>query len=783
MFQPVDVALRDGSTVRVREVSPEDVAGLRDLLAGMSENSRWLRFLSSGVDIDRMAAAAVDTDDGVGLVVTAGSPERIVAHAMYIKETPSRAEVAFEVADAWHGRGIATILLAHLAGAAARDGVATFVAYVHPSNRRMVGVFRESGFPVEVHSSMGELEVEMPAAIGQAARERFEDRGRAAAAAAVAHVLRPESVVLVTVGGTAAAATVMRNLRVAGYGGELHVRVTPAPGDEVLPAAELAVLAVPADDVLEQARACGAAGVRALVVLSGGFLDGGEEGRSRLQELLAICRRSGMRLVGPSSLGVLNTDPGLRLNATSAPVTPVHGPVAMASQSGAIGIAAISEATRRGVGLSSFASTGDKADLSGNDFLQYWERDEATRVVLLYLESFGNPRRFGAIARRVAAVKPIVAVKSGRRAAEPAPEGATTTRALLGASEVSVDALFEHAGVIRTDTVIEQLDVTALLAAQPLPAGPRVGIVSNGRGPAISCADALAAAGLAPDPPIDLGADAWAPDYAEAIGRLAAGVDAIVAVHVPITGGSDDVAAALHAAAPGDTTLLGAFMAHGETELAALARGGSVPLYRSPVEAARALGRVARYARWRDRQSDDRPALGGTDPDAAAAVIAAALARGEGWLLPEEATALLAAYGIPTAERPPEEAGVELVAGVLADPDFGPVVLCGLGGRTAELLGDVGVGLAPLRRADAAELVRSLRSFPLLQGHRGAPVTDVGALEDVLVRISALAAAHPEVSELDCDPTIVTAAGVAAVGARVHVRPARPVRPFPALDR
>jgi acyl-CoA synthetase (NDP forming) len=347
---------------------------------------------------------------------------------------------------------------------------------------------------------------------------------------------------------------------------------------------------------------------------------------------------------------------------------------------------------------------------------------------------------------------------------------------------VSVDALFEHAGVIRTDTVFEQLDVTALLASQPLPAGSRVGIVSNGRGPAISCADALAAAGLSPEPPVDLGPEAWAPDYAETIERTAADVDAVVAVHVPVADRSDDVAEALHAAAPGGTTLLGAFMALSEAELAALARGGDVPLYRSPVEAARALGRVARYARWRERQSDERPALGGTDPDAAAAVIAAALARGEGWLEPEEADALLAAYGIPTAAARPD-AGLELVAGVLADPDFGPVVVCGLGGRTAELLGDVGVGLAPLRRADAAELVRSLRSFPLLQGYRGAPVADVAALEDMLVRIAALADAHPEVSELDCDPVLVTADGAAAVAARVHVRPARPVRPFPALDR
>ena len=229
--------------------------------------------------------------------MTAGTPERIVAHAMYVKETPARAEVAFEVADAWNGRGIATILLAHLAGAAARDGVLTFVAYVHPSNRRMVGVFRDSGFPVEVHASMGELEVEMPAALGAAAQARFEDRGRAAAAAAVAHVLAP------AVGG---AGDGRRHARrrdpdAQPARGRLRRRAArarqPGDGEGALPEAELAVLAVPPEDVLDQARACGAAGVRALVVLSGGFLDGGDDGQARLQALLGICRRNGMRLV------------------------------------------------------------------------------------------------------------------------------------------------------------------------------------------------------------------------------------------------------------------------------------------------------------------------------------------------------------------------------------------------------------------------------------------------------------------------------------------------------
>ena len=535
------------------------------------------------------------------------------------------------------------------------------------------------------------------------------------------------------------------------------------------------MLAVPADDVLEQARACGEAGVRALVVLSGGFLD---DDRGRLAQLLAVCRRSGMRLVGPSSLGVLNTDPSLRLNATAAPVTPAAGPVALASQSGALGVAAMAEAARRGVGLSSFVSTGDKADLSGNDFLQYWEGDDATRVVMLYLESFGNPRRFGTIARRVATAKPIVAVKSGRRAADAGDAEPTRTRALLGAADVSVDALFEHSGVIRTDTVFEQLDVAALLASQPLPAGRRVGIVSNGRGPAISCADACVAAGLEPEEPVDLGGDAGRGDYARAIERTAPGVDALVAVFVPtLSTAAGDVAGALHDCSSGETTLLGAFMAQSDAEMATL--GGAVPLYRSPVEAARALGRAARYATWRERAREEPPELAGVEADAAAAVIAGALVRGQGPLEPAEAEALLGAYGIAVAGGD----GVEMVAGVLADPDFGPVVACGPGGPTLELLGDAGVRLAPLSRADAADLVRSLRSFPLLTGYGGAPPADVGALEDLLVRLSALAATHPEVTEIDCDPVRVGASGATVAAARIRVRPAGAPRPFPALDR
>ena len=628
--QPVDVALRDGSTVHVREVEAGDVDGAARA-AGRDVGELALAALP--VRGRRTSTArretAAEPGDGVSLVVTAGSPERVVAHAMYLKESPARAEVAFEVADDWHGRGIATILLAHLAGAAARDGVTTFVAYVHPSNRRMIGVFRESGFPVEVHASAGELEVVMPAALGEAARRRFEDRGRAAAAAAVAHVLRPASVLLVTVGGTAAGATLMRNLRDAGYRGELKVAVTPVPTARCRRPSSPCSPSRPTTCSSRRGRAARPACARWSCSRAASWTTtAGGSGSCSPSAGAAGCGSSGPARSACST-------PTRRCGSTPPPRRSPRRPGRWRSRRRAarLGVAAMAEAARRGVGLSSFVSTGDKADLSGNDFLQYWEGDDATRVVMLYLESFGNPRRFGTIARRVATAKPIVAVKSGRRAADAGDAEPTRTRALLGASDVSVDALFEHAGVIRTDTVFEQLDVAALLASQPLPAGRRVGIVSNGRGPAISCADACAAAGLEPR-----GARRprrAPPAGATTRGRSSAtapGVDALVAVFVPtLSTAAGDVAGALHDCSGGETTLLGAFMAQGDAELAAL--GGARPALPQP-------GRGRPGARPRRRATraggsarrEEPPELGGVDADAAAAVIAGALMRGEGWL-------------------------------------------------------------------------------------------------------------------------------------------------------
>jgi acetate---CoA ligase (ADP-forming) len=876
-----DIVLRDGSTAHVRGTDPGDGDLLRDLFARLSPEALWMRFLGAGVSVDRIAERLVA--DGVGLLALAGGSQRAVAHACFMPDGGARAEVAFAVDDAWQGRGIGTVLLAHLTEMAAERGVTTFTAIVHPSNRRMLQVFRDSGFPLEVRTEPGTMHVEFPAQLGPEAKARFEERDDLAAAAAVGHVLQPASVAVIgasrrtgSIGGA-----VVRNLVAGGFTGELypvnpHARTIAgrrafASVRDVPEPVELAVIAVSAAGVAEATRDCAAKGVRALVVLSAGFGETGPEGRVLQDEVLGICRDAGMRMVGPNCLGVLNTDPAIALNATFAPGRPPAGRIAFASQSGAYGIAALELATRRGLGLSSFVSMGDKADLSGNDFLRFWERDPATDVVLLYLESLGNPRRFGQITRRLTATKPVIAVKSGRTAAGRR-AASSHTGALLEASEATVDALFDHAGVIRVETLDEQLDVAALLAGQPLPRGSLVAIVTNAGGPGIACADACAAAGLRVEPlgdatsealrgrlpaaasvgnPVDMLAAATEADFRRALEAVAAdpGVDAVIAIFIPPLPGrrADPVLRAVRAAARhanrAGTPVLAVVMAPGVAS-----SGSGVPVYTTPEQAARALGHAARHARHRRRPIAAPTPLAGVDADAADAVLARALADGEGWLGAEATAALLTAYGIPLADASvatsPHAAGrraaalgvpvalkaivpgllhkrdagavrlglhgasavtraarelhhalgaerflvqamappgVEMLVGVVGDPRFGPVVACAAGGTAVELLGDVQVRLAPVAGGEAAEMLRGLKTFPLLDGYRGAPRADVLALEDVIVRVGTLAAAQPAVAELDLNPVVVSPTGAVAVDARVRVvRPAPPPR-FPAL--
>jgi acetyl coenzyme A synthetase (ADP forming)-like protein len=884
-----DVALRDGSTVRVRPVRGEDRSELREFFERLSEDSRAFRFFSGAVDLDQAAGWAVDVDYAgrYGLVATSGEDGHVVGHGSYVDGEGGGAEVAFAIADELQGQGLGTILLAHLAEAASDNGIGLFHAEVLPYNHRMVEVFRESGFPVEISSVPGAIQVELPTSFSAEARERFENRDRIAAAAAVRRFLEPRSVAVIgasrdrgTVGGE-----IFHNLLETGFSGVVYpvnpaaevvqsVRAYPSI-TEVPDGVDLAVIAVPSGAVNAVARECAAKSVPSLVVISAGFAEVGPEGQARQRELVEICRTAGMRLIGPNCLGILNTADEARLNATFAPSMPPAGNVGFLSQSGALGLALIELASDRSLGVSSFASIGNRADVTGNDLLEYWEDDPNTDVALLYIESFSDPRRFSRVARRVGPTKPVAVVKSGRSQAG-ARATSSHTGALLAASDVTVDALFEQAGVIRTDSLADLLDVASLLANQPLPKGPRVAIVTNAGGPGIMCADACEAAGLEVPPlpddvqgelrsflapeaglgnPVDMIATATAGQYRRAIATLAAweGADALIVIFVrPLLTKAEDVAKAVREALadlPRPVPVQAVFMS--ERDHAAMAREGHVPTYLYPEDAARALARVMRHVHWREHPPSDPPAFDDVRSDEAAGLIAGALEGGGGWLSVEDVMTLMDCYGIPVArwEIAPDpvtaghvadqlggpvalkavgpdllhkselgavrtglqggaevsweavqmdealesagvtreafvvqsmvESGVEMIIGVVGDSFFGPVVACGAGGVQAELLKDVTARISPLTRDDASHMLRSLATFPLLTGYRGAPSVDVDAVEEVLLRISAMVDAHHEIAELDLNPVVASPDGAVAVDARVRVEAAPPPRPWP----
>jgi acetate---CoA ligase (ADP-forming) len=710
-----DVALRDGSTVRVRPVRPGDRPAIRSFLGELSDDSRAFRFFSSAANLDRAAEWASDVDYRAryGLLALRGAEQSVVGNASYVGTDDGRAEVAFAVADELQGKGLGTILLAHLAEAASEAGIGLFEAEVLTTNHRMVEVFRESGFPVEISSAPGSIHVELPTSLSSDAREHFENRDRIAAAAAVRRFLAPRSVAVIgasrargTVGGE-----IFHNLLETGFEGVVYpvnpaaevvqsVRsypsITEVPGD-----VDLAVIAVPSGAVASVARDCAAKSVPALVVVSAGFAEVGSEGQERQRELVEICRGAGMRLIGPNCLGILSTSRDTRLNATFAPAMPPAGNVGFLSQSGALGLAFIDLAADRSLGLSSFASIGNRADITGNDLLEYWEDDPQTDVALLYIESFSDPRRFSRVARRVGRRKPVAVVKSGRSHAG-ARATSSHTGALLAASDVTVDALCEQAGVTRTDTLGDLLDVASLLANQPLPGGPRVAIVTNAGGPGIMCADACEAAGLEIPPlpdalreelrgflapeaglgnPVDMIATATADQYRRTIGAIAAwaGVDALIVIFVrPLLTRAEDVAEAVREAVGelGRKLPVQAVFMSG-ADHAAMARDGGIPTYLYPEDAARALARVMRHVRWRERPRSDPPSFPDLRGDEAAAIIAEALGRGADWLSTPEVMRLMSCYGIPVAEW--EAAADPVTAGHVADRLGGRVALKAVG--------------------------------------------------------------------------------------------------------
>ena len=865
-------------------MQPTDDVALSRLFESLSEESRWLRFLSlaKGEALAAEARREAHLDRTVGLIALSGSDERVVGHAFYAGIDAVRAEVAFTIADDFQGRGLGTLLLCQLAEIADANGIHTFEAEVAAANVNMLSVFRESGFPMEVGATAGQLHVTFPTSFTREAIDRFEQRESTAAVNALKLFFNPRSIAVIgaskkhgTIGGE-----LFRNLLTFGFSGPVYpvnpstdvVQSVPSykSVEDIPGPVDLAVVVVQEKFVLNAVAACGRKGVKALVVISAGFGEVGTEGQAKQAELIRMCRASGMRLIGPNCMGIINTDSAVRMDATFAPGEPPAGRVGFSSQSGALGLAIIELANLLGLGISTFVSVGNKADISGNDLLRYWESDEGTDVILLYLESFGNPRKFSQIARRVGRKKPIVVVKSGRSAAG-ARATSSHTGALLAASDVTVDALFRQSGVIRTDTLEELFDVAALLVNQPLPKGNRVGIITNAGGPGILCADTCEARGLevpllaetsreqlrsflAPGAgvgnPVDMIASAGKEQYRRTIETVAAdpNIDALIVCFTPpLVTKAEDVGQAIVEAiseANIDKPILAVFLSAADAP--DIVRAKRIPSYRFPETAAIALARAARYRQWRERPEPTLVRFDDLRRDEAAAIVASALQRGDGWLAADETCRLLSCYGLPLIEQkvvatPAEAAdfaealndeialkviapgvlhkteaggvrlnlrgaeavraaademtarlaamghqptgflvqrmaksGVEMLVGVVHDKQFGPVVACGAGGVKVELLRDVSIRLSPLSKEDAGEMVRSLKTYPLLNGFRGGSIYDRAALEDALLRVSAMVEDLPQIAELDLNPFVVQESGAVILDARMRLEAVEP---------
>ena len=869
-----DVILRDGSTLRLRPPTSEDVGPLLDFLGGLSPQSLYLRFHGHPALTEQLVERFVDPDwvetGGLVGVVGDGDAERIVALASYARlRDPRAAEAAFTVADDFQRKGVGTRLLERLAALASEAGIERFVAEVRPENRPMLDVFANAGFEATRELAGGTVEVRFPIEPTERYRTRVDERDHEAVVESLRPFFEARSVAVLgasrkrgSIGGE-----LFRNILESDFAGAaypVNLRGEPVAGvkaytaiEEIADPVDLAVICLPGEHVLPAAQAALRRGVRALCVISAGFAEIGGEGVERQERLLELVRAHGARLIGPNCLGVAVGRIGM--NATFAQRPLPFGNIAFSSQSGALGLALLEAAAGRGLGLSSFVSIGNKADVSTNDLLEWWEDDEGTDVVLLYVESFGNPRKFARVARRVAREKPILAMKSGTTRA--GQRAASSHTAALAGSEAAVDALFRQAGVQRAATLEELVDAAVLFAHQPLPAGRRVAVLTNAGGLGILCADACEGAGLelpslSPESeaalaellpseaslanPVDMLGSATAGSYAKALPIVLADprVDAVIVLFVPpITATPDEVAASIRAVLDRmetEKTVLPVVMS--AEGIPAALRDPRVAAFAYPESAARALGRAAERAEWLRRPAGVVPELPGIDRAAAEGVVRDALGEaGDRWLGAAEARALLEAYGVPlvpervvdTVEeavaaarelgfpavvksavagahktetggvaldlrdeqavreaakrigapllvQPMLAGGAELLAGIVQDPTFGPLVAFGPGGTNAELIGEASFRIAPLTDADADGLVRGGKAGRLVAGWRGAPPADADAVADLLLRLSRLGDDLPEVAELDLNPVLAGPDGCVAVDARVRVR--RPER-------
>ena len=883
---PAYALLADGTTVEIRPVDPADFGAVRAMHEAMSPDNTYLRFFNLSRLAAETEARRICRGPGPGhaalLALSAGEVIGCGSYdALAGPDGPGNtAEVAFAVADHMHHRGIATLLLEHLVSLARAHQITAFTAQTLSENTPMLKVFADAGLPVQRHYEDGVVEMTFPLPSegdGTALDSYLNavaERERRADTASLRHVLAPESVVVIGASrhrGTVGRA-ILDNISTAGYAGRLYVvnpRARQVSGVHCLSSvldlpepADLAVIAVPAAAVLDVAEQCGQRGVRSLVVVTSG-LDA-----AACADLLAACRRHGMRLVGPNCFGV--AVPAIGLDATFADRHPQPGTTGLVMQSGGLGVALVDQLSRLGIGISSFASVGNKLDVSSNDMLMWWEQDGITKLAVLYIESFGNPRKFARTARRVGASMPVLAVEAGR--SEAGQRAAASHTAAVATPLVSREALFEQAGVITTHGFGDLVETTALLASQPVPAGRTIAIVSNVGGAGVLAADACTDLGLtvhrphgltsrrlhtlvphtgATGGPVDTTAAIPAETFRQCLELLAADdeVDAMIALVLP-TAATGDLVTAIQQA---DIRVpLAAVVLDQPDSVRLLPRAegaGQIPAYGYPEAAATAMARAARYGAWRTQPRGQVPSFPDVRTEDARTLVRGFLHAtvAGGWMPPDQTAELLRCYGIPLAELTPagteDEAvsafaavsgpvvlkadvpgllhktdagaveldlrteaevraayrslaerfgerqrrvlvqpmiagGTELIIGVTDDHMFGPLVVFGLGGVTTEVLADHAARLTPLTDIDADQLIGSIHSVPLLRGYRGQPAADLGALRDLLLRVSRLADDLPEVTELDLNPVIARPDGVFVVDSRIKVTPYRPQDPF-----
>jgi acyl-CoA synthetase (NDP forming)/RimJ/RimL family protein N-acetyltransferase len=903
---PIYALLADGTTIEVRAAGPADYDAVRQMHAAMSPDNVYLRFFNLSPRAAEEEAKRVcrePGDDHAALLAWLG--EELIGVASYEPMGKAgTAEIAFAVADHMHGRGVATLLLEHLVSIARGRHVRAFTAQTLATNTAMLRVFADAGLPAKRELSDGLIDLNFPLPHDDADprldsyRDIVADRESHADVASLRSLLQPAAVAIVGASrrpGTVGRA-ILHNVINAGFAGHVYA-VNPrarqiegvpcVPSVAELPeAVDLVVVAVPAAALRDVAEECGKRGVRSLVVITAG-LDTGIGA-----DLLAICRRHGMRLVGPNCFGI--AVPPIGLDATFAVAHPAPGEAGLVVQSGGVGIALLDHLSRLGIGVSSFASVGDKYDVSSNDMLMWWEQDDVTRLAVLYVESFGSPRKFARTARRVGQKIPVLTVHAGRSAA--GQRAAASHTAAAATPLVTREALFAQAGIVAATSLGELLEAAALFASQPLPAGNRVAVVSNAGGGGVLAADACIDAGLRVAAlagqtqrrlrhllppgaivagPVDTTAAVPPAAFRACLEEVAAddGVDMVLAITVPTAIAELNKAimyakvnkplAAASLTQPETVRLLprgeadspdpgsydSAGAEAGEEFSSAHAAFDAVPSFAYPESAARAFGHAARYRAWRTQQRGHFPELAGLREADARALVGRFLARHRhgGWLPVGETVELLSCYGIPAIETRPvtsEEAavrvadelgghvalkadvkglvhksdsggvkldlrteqdvrgayrtlaatfgpdldrvlvqpmmsgGVEVLVGVVQEPMFGPLVVFGLGGVATDVLDDRAARLAPLTDTDADEMIREVRSAPLLFGHRGTPAVDVAALADTLLRVSRLADDLPEVAELDLNPVISRPDGCSTVDARVRITPAEPQDPF-----